>query len=99
MNINTNIYKQYIKPGTSQSHRSFSFNAKAPVSVSKTDSLSMGSEASMFRTCSRAIKGAVSEIVSPAEETRINSLKKQISDGTYYVSSEKVADAILERIV
>lgn len=99
MNINTNVYKQYVKSGSSRHCPNFNFSAAGEKSAAvKTDSFSLSSEASMFKECGKVIKSAVSEITSPASEDRINSLRQQIKNGTYNVSSDLIAGAILDRI-
>ncbi len=99
MKINTNVYKQYVKSGNSKVSRSFFYGGTEKASVEKKDSFSLSSEASMFRQCGGVIKDSVSEITAPASKSRINTLRQQIADGSYNVSSGQVADAILDRIV
>ena len=99
MNINTNVYKQYVKSGSARVPRNYSYSGTEKASVSKKDSFSLSSEASMFRECGKIIKSAVAEITSPASEDRINALRQQIKNGSYNISSGQVADAILDRIV
>jgi len=100
MNINTNIYKQYdVKSGSSKRYPNFGYTNVGKTAVAKTDSFSLSSEASMFRECGKVIKASVAEITAPADENRINSLRQQIKNGTYNISSEKIADAILDRVV
>ncbi|MGN1482005.1 flagellar biosynthesis anti-sigma factor FlgM [Porcipelethomonas sp.] len=100
MNINTNIYKQYVKSGNSCSRLKYNYSSGEKVSSSsKTDSFSLSSEASMFRECGKTIKNAVAEITSPASDDRIASLKSRIENGNYFVSSGQIADAILDRLV
>ena len=99
MNINTNVYKQYVKSGGSRKIPSQFFSGAEKVSVAKKDSFSLSSNASMFRECSQAIKNAVNEVTAPAAEEKITSLKQQISSGAYNVSSGQIADAILGRIM
>ncbi len=100
MNINTNVYKQYVKSGSSSRRcHNYTYSTGEKASAVKTDSLSFSSEASMFKECGKVIKSAVAEITSPASEDRINSLRQQIKNGTYNVSSDMIADAILDRVV
>ncbi len=99
MNINTNIYKQYVKSGSSKRYCAFSYSPAEKTAAAKTDSFSLSSEASMFRECGKVIRASVAEITSPAGDSRINALKQQIRSGTYNVSSDQIADAILDRIV
>jgi flagellar biosynthesis anti-sigma factor FlgM len=98
MNINTNVYKQYVNSGRARACQKFSLGgAEKAVSVKK-DSFSLSPEASALKECSRAVKKAASEITSSASEDRISSLKSRIADGSYNVSSTKIADAILDRL-
>lgn len=53
----------------------------------------------MFKECGKVIRASVAEITAPADDSRINSLRQQIRNGTYNVSSEQLADAILDRVV
>lgn len=99
MNINTNVYKQYVKAGSSKQCPKFTFTPAGKTVASKTDSFSLSSEASMFRECGKVIKSSVAEITAPADEDRINSLRQQIKNGTYNISSDMIADAISERFV
>ncbi len=99
MNINTNVYKQYVKAGSSKQYPKFTLTSAGKTVAAKTDSFSLSSEASMFRECGKVIKSSVAEITTPADDDRINSLRQQIKNGTYNVSSDMVADAISERIV
>lgn len=99
MNINTNIYKQYVKSGCSRIPRSYSYSGCEKVAAEKKDSFSLSSEASMFRECGKVIKSAVAEITSSAGEDKINSLKQQIENGSYNISSGQIADAILAGII
>ncbi len=99
MNINTNIYKQYVKSGGSRRCPSMQYTAPEKQVAAKTDSFSLSSEASMFKECGRVIKSSVAEITASAGDERINSLRQQIKNGSYNISAEKIADAILERIV
>ncbi len=99
MKINTNVYKQYVKSGSSKISRNFLYGGTEKTSAEKKDSFSLSSEASMFRECGKVIKSAVAEITAPADGSRINMLKQKIADGSYNVSSGQVADAILDRIV
>ena len=100
MNINTNVYKQYIKSGSSKRCcGNYSYTPAEKAAAAKTDCFSLSSEASMFRECGKVIKSSVAEITAPASENRINSLRQQIQSGTYSISAENIADAILERVV
>lgn len=100
MNINTNIYKQYVKSGNSFSRMKMNYSGEEKVSAySKKDSFSLSSEASLFRECGKTIKSAAAEITSPVSDEKIASLKSCIKNGSYYVSSGQIADAILDRLV
>lgn len=99
MNINTNIYKQYVKSGCSRVPRSYFSGSYEKSPVGKKDSFYLSSEASMFRECGKVIKSSVAEITSPADNEKINSLRQQIKSGNYNISSGQVADAILSGIM
>lgn len=100
MKINTNVYKQYIESGNSRKYPKGLYNGTSNKASSvKKDSFSLSSEASMFMECGKVIRNAVSEITSSAGEEKIELLKQRIASGNYNVSSEQIADSILERIV
>ena len=99
MNINTNIYKQYVKSGGSRRCPKMQYTAPGKQTAVKTDSFSLSSEASMFKDCGRVIKSSVAEITASASEDRINSLRQQVKNGAYKIPSDKIAGAILDRIV
>jgi len=67
MNINTNVYKQYVKSGGSKRcHNRYSYSAAETAVAAKKDSFSLSSEASMFKECGKVIRASVSEITAPA---------------------------------
>lgn len=97
MNINTNVYKQYVKSGSTRKAPELFYSGVEKAEARKTDSFSLSSNASMFRECGRVIKSAVAEASSPAPDERINAIRQKIQDGSYSVSAGQVADAILGR--
>lgn len=99
MNINTNVYKQYVESGRTKRIPSYMFGVQEKASPVKTDTFSLSAHASLFRECGKAIKSAVNEVNASASESRIDSLKQQIQSGEYNVSAGSIADAILQRIV
>jgi flagellar biosynthesis anti-sigma factor FlgM len=100
MNINTNVYKQYVKSGGStRKIPSYMFSGSEKTSSAKVDTFSLSANASLFRECGKTIKSAANEVAAPADESRIDSLRQQIKNGQYSVSSGDIADSILERIV
>lgn len=99
MNIDTNIYKQYVKSGQSRRCLKMQPTAQKKQNTIKTDSFSLSPEASMFKECGKVIKRSIAEITAPASEDRINSLRQQIKADSYNIPSDKIAGAILDRIV
>ncbi|MBE6852069.1 MAG: flagellar biosynthesis anti-sigma factor FlgM [Ruminococcus sp.] len=83
-NINT---KGYIDPMSS-----------GKVHSGQHDMVSISPEAASFRELDRSTKTIASEVYGSASQEKINSLKSQISAGTYNISAGSVADAILERM-
>ena len=66
---------------------------------SKADSISISSDAVSYGEISR-LGGAIrSELEAASSSDRIASIKEAIRNGSYSVSSEDVAGAILERFV
>lgn len=98
MNINTNIYKQYVNSGRNYGRATdkvFTINGKK--SVSKQDSLSFSAEAALIKDNTKTVRSYASEITASEPEARIESLRNSIRNGEYNVSAQQVADAILDR--
>lgn len=57
----------------------------------KADNLNISSKALDFQTAMKAINNS-----PDVRQNKINSISKKISDGTYFVSSEQIANKILE---
>lgn len=96
MNINTNIYKQYVNSGGSYDKsisKKFSTNEKK--SEIKQDSLSFSTEASLLRDNMKIVKEYAADITKPASDECINNLKQKIENGEYNVSAQQVAESIL----
>lgn len=77
MNINTNIYKQYINSGGSYSnHTQKNFSVHEKKSEKKQDSLYFSSEAAFLKDNIKAIKSCAADIVGLASEERISAIRK-----------------------
>lgn len=99
MNINTNVYKQYVNSKKTYSNYSqpvFSLEGVKKTSTKK-DSFSFSAQAALIKETSKTVKSYAADIAEPASDERIESLKAQIKNGEYNVSSEQVADSILNR--
>ncbi len=99
MNINTNVYKQYInskKTYGNYSQSVFSLESTKKSDVKK-DSLSFSAEAALIKETSRTVKGYAADIAKPASDARIQSLREQIKNGEYNISANQVAESILNR--
>lgn len=100
MNINTNVYKQYINSGSSYGKTvQKTFGANGGRSVIKQDSLSFSAEAALIKDNAKTVKSYAAQITEPASEERIDSLRQKIRNGEYNVSAQQVADKILNRWV
>jgi len=102
MNINFNVCSSYLKAKEIGS-QSVKDNENIKTSDAdkvcvKHDTVSISPEAASFREIDRSTKAISSDIESSVSQEKINSLKAQIADGTYNVSEEEVADAILDRL-
>lgn len=101
MNINLNACNGYLKAQEINSQpvkeNEFIQPAGGKLNV-KHDKVSISPEAASFAEISRSTKTIASEVSSTASQEKINSLKAQIAAGTYKVSADDVADAILDRI-
>lgn len=102
MNINfNNVNSGYMKTEKVGSTNIKGYTSMVPsgrTNVGQHDKVSISPEASSFREIDRSSKAIASEIHSSASQEKINSLKAQISAGTYNVSAGNVADAILQRL-
>jgi anti-sigma28 factor (negative regulator of flagellin synthesis) len=71
---------------------------KSVTNRSKTDSSEIsGTHAGIFddKRLAVAKSSVLSEIANPTPQSRLDELKSKIADGSYYVSDEDLADAIL----
>lgn len=64
---------------------------------SKQDRMSFSSTSTSMREMDKKVKDISLEIESKNSKERIQDLKSQIENGTYFVNSGNVADAILGR--
>lgn len=102
MDINfNNVCSGYMRTEQISSKGVQGYNNVENVSkpMQKKDTVTISPEASAFRELSSSNKAIAAGINNFASQEKINSLKAQIAAGTYNVSADKVADAILERMV
>ena len=99
MNINTNIYKQYINSGSGYGRTVQKTFGVTPGSktVMKQDSLSFSAEAALIKDNVKTVKNYTAQVTKPASEERIDDLRQKIRNGEYNVSAQQVADKILNR--
>lgn len=65
---------------------------------SKSDIITISAEGTFQAEIDKEIKAISEEISNISSEEKVNSIKEQIANGTYFVSSENVADAILNKL-
>lgn len=98
MNFGINGCGAYIKAHDINPNNAQTQSVKSPLSYGrKNDSVSISPDAASFRELDGSVKEIASQIQSSVSQQRIEQLKAQIADGSYNVSSESVADAILAR--
>ncbi len=102
MNINFNVCNSYLKakgigPQSVKDNENIKMSETDKACI-KHDTVSISPEAASFREIERSTRTISSDIENYASQEKINSLKAQIADGTYNVSAEEVADAILDRL-
>lgn len=98
MNINTNVYKQYINSGSGYGRKiQKTFGTESRKSGIKQDSLSFSAEAALLKDNVKTVKSYASQITQPESEERIDALRQKIRNGEYNVSAQQVADKILNR--
>ena len=103
MNINVgNISGGYLKTdkvGSAgiKAYTNVMSSASRPA-AGQRDKVSISPEASSYREIDKTTKSISSEVSGAASQEKLNSLKAQIQAGTYSVSADKVADAILGRM-
>lgn len=101
MNINFNVCSGYMKTDKTGSKNLRDYKGtymSGKILSGQHDTVSISPEATSFRELDRSTKAIASEVYGSASQEKINSLKAQISAGTYNVSSGDVADAILDRM-
>ncbi|NLK70433.1 MAG: flagellar biosynthesis anti-sigma factor FlgM [Clostridiales bacterium] len=64
----------------------------------KSDIITISAEGTFQAELDREIKDISEEINEISSDEKINAIKEQITNGTYFVSSEDVADAILDKL-
>lgn len=95
MNIEFNVYNKYVNAGETVRYGAKKSVSQSKTSASKTDSLKISSEASMLKECRAYIRKAACEVSASASDEYIDSLKSRVQSGSYFVSSDKIADAVL----
>lgn len=106
MNINniSNVNKGYIS--NTAGINAYKENASlyspkngSTLSDEKTDVVSISSNANSYRAVNDRIKDISNEIKTSALPERVQSIKNQVENGTYAVSTGIVADSILAHMV
>lgn len=98
MNINTNVYKQYINSGGSYGRAvQKNVETRSRKSGFKQDSLTFSAEAALLKDNVKTVKSYASQITQPESDERIDVLRQKIKNGEYNVSAQQVADTILNR--
>jgi anti-sigma28 factor (negative regulator of flagellin synthesis) len=92
-NINgvSNVYKQNMN----------AVGAKKPESVnsaSNKDVIAISEEGLKHSEYGKTVRAVASEVFQDVPAERISSLRTAIENGTYIISSDRIADSILERI-
>ncbi len=65
----------------------------------KSDIIKISAEGTFQAELDKEVKAISEEINDISSEEKINSIKEQIDNGTYFVSSENIADAILGKLL
>ncbi len=65
----------------------------------KSDIIKISAEGTFQAELDKETKAISEEISDISAEEKINSIKEQIDNGTYFVSSENIADAILGKLL
>lgn len=69
---------------------------KTEAAAQKTDKVSLSGDASFRSVLVRMGRNMAEEVHSAASQERIQELKDEVENKTYYVSSARLADAILD---
>lgn len=73
--------------------------AKTPVGAKaagpNTDKVTLSGEAAARAELSRAVTVMSAEVDAPADAARMEALRAKVADGSYYVASDDLANAIL----
>ena len=98
MNIRFNAFKNYNTQVSSVNNvdSKASGTKSKNVSAGKTDTVSISATASDFSSA-KVITDISSNVNGLSNNERVSSIKEQVKNGTYNVSSQAVADSILDR--
>ncbi|NLP26609.1 MAG: flagellar biosynthesis anti-sigma factor FlgM [Clostridiales bacterium] len=102
MDIKINSTNAYAKINTVSSSKNKGKDTTIESMVTKADKksdiITISAEGTFQAELDKEIKTISEEISEISSEDRINSIKERVSNGTYFVTSEDVADAILEKL-
>lgn len=94
MRIDRNQALQYYE-NTKNVSSAKSDNIAASSSLSKTDSISISSEASRKIEIAATVQNIATDVETSVSRAKLQQLSAQIEAGTYKVSTNQLADAIL----
>lgn len=94
MKINSTLLNKAYRTGVTTKDKKSSSATILPEGMN-TDKVSMSSSALSANFASKVSKNVAEEIESSYSTTSLEALKSAIQNGTYNISEEKLADAIL----
>lgn len=98
MNVNLNVYNNYLKTQEYGTHNKESEPGTAvKPSGTKQDQVCISADAAAYSARDKQVKAIASEVNAIGSPERLHALHDQIQSGTYQVSPERVADAMLSR--
>jgi len=88
-----NIYKANARSAMNcENSVGKSVSSAAP---NKMDTISISAQGAQQKETAKLVSSITKEITADADSAKVNALKTAIQNGTYSVSAEKIADAIL----
>lgn len=95
MKINSTLLNKAYRTGLSAKDPKNPKNTVISNETMHTDKISMSSTALSASFASKVSKNVAEDIESEYSATSLSAIKSAIQSGTYHISSEKLADAIL----
>lgn len=92
-------YKSYLQSVGNGEGGSAKTKEKNKVTANNTDKITISGEAAAKAELGRLASTVAAEVEGAVSAERLGELRAAVQDGSYYVSSEDLADAMLSRVI